>query len=281
MKPCQLSQLISFFYSLICLRRPIFPSRTAEQNSVDVAWTLLMEPAYEDLRMCIYTTQAELDRFRQIVVNAVIATDFFDEELRERRLRRWEEAFPRNVKVDGKQHVRESARDGEASRKAALVIEYMIQASDISHTMQHWNVYIKWNKRLYLERYDAFKSGKSAKDPTSDWYQNELDFFDKYVIPLAKNLIGCEVFGSASEECLAYATANRRDWASKGRDMVKEYSNVCRRVGGKKLNRSTHKGSSHTSSYHSSMRSFRSFDSSSRDMMSSFGSSSFGLNFAD
>ena len=224
-----------------------------------------MEPAYEDLRMCIYTSQAELYRFRQIVVNAVIATDFFDEELKARRLRRWEEAFPPNVK--GGNRRRESISDDDANKKAALVIEYLIQASDISHTMQHWNVYVKWNKRLFMERYDAFKSGKSSSDPSTDWYQNELEFFDDYVIPLAQKLIDCEVFGAASEEGLMYATANRRGWASKGRDMVKEYSNVCRRVGAKK-----YKGSNH-----SSVRSFRSWDSSSRDMMSSFGSSSFGL----
>ena len=38
----------------------------AEQNSVDLAWDLLMREDYKDLRSCIYTTQAELERFRQV-----------------------------------------------------------------------------------------------------------------------------------------------------------------------------------------------------------------------
>ena len=38
----------------------------AEQNSVDLAWELLMREEYKDLRSCIYTTQAELERFRQV-----------------------------------------------------------------------------------------------------------------------------------------------------------------------------------------------------------------------
>ena len=38
----------------------------AEQNSVDLAWDLLMREDYKDLQNCIYTTQAELERFRQV-----------------------------------------------------------------------------------------------------------------------------------------------------------------------------------------------------------------------
>jgi hypothetical protein len=38
----------------------------AEQNSVDLAWGLLMERGYEDLRRYIYVTRAEQGRFRQL-----------------------------------------------------------------------------------------------------------------------------------------------------------------------------------------------------------------------
>lgn len=41
----------------------------AEQNSVDVAWSILMEPQFEQLRATIYTNESELVRFRQLVVN--------------------------------------------------------------------------------------------------------------------------------------------------------------------------------------------------------------------
>ena len=30
------------------------------------------------------------------------------------------------------------------NRKATIVIEHLIQASDVAHTMQHWDVYRKW-----------------------------------------------------------------------------------------------------------------------------------------
>ena len=46
----------------------------AEQNSVDLAWDILLRPDYKELRACIYTSKDEFDRFRSIVVNIVMAT---------------------------------------------------------------------------------------------------------------------------------------------------------------------------------------------------------------
>jgi hypothetical protein len=40
----------------------------AEQNSVDLAWNLLMKDDYNALRRTIYTTKAEFERFRRMVV---------------------------------------------------------------------------------------------------------------------------------------------------------------------------------------------------------------------
>jgi hypothetical protein len=45
-------------------------------------------------------------------------------------------------------------------------------------------------------------------------------FFDNYVIPLAKNLKDCGVFGVSSDEYLNYALENRREFAAKGEGIV-------------------------------------------------------------
>ena len=52
----------------------------AEQNSVDLAWDLLMEPKYQNLRRQIYSTEAEFKRFRQLVVNTVMVRSIVAEE---------------------------------------------------------------------------------------------------------------------------------------------------------------------------------------------------------
>ena len=41
----------------------------AEQNSVDLAWDLFMDPRYKDLQDCVAATAEERKRFRQLVVN--------------------------------------------------------------------------------------------------------------------------------------------------------------------------------------------------------------------
>jgi class 3 adenylate cyclase/ferritin-like metal-binding protein YciE len=183
----------------------------AEQNSVDLAWDLLMGEAFIDLRRCIYQTDSEFKRFRQLVVNAVMATDIMDKDLKTFRNSRWEKAF------SGSQ---EEHSDEAANRKATIVIEHLIQASDVAHTMQHWHIYRKWNARLFEEMYRAYIEGRAEKDPSEFWYEGEIGFFDFYIIPLAKKLKDCGVFGVSSYEYLNYAEKNRREWQSRGQEMV-------------------------------------------------------------
>lgn len=105
----------------------------AEQNSVDLAWKLLMLPEYRELRRAIYVTEKDFRRFRQLLVNTVLATDIMDKDLKNFRNNRWEKAFSGDSSE-------ESGRD-HLNRKATIVIEHLIQASDIAHTMQHWHIY--------------------------------------------------------------------------------------------------------------------------------------------
>jgi len=184
----------------------------AEQNSVDIGWDLLMDIRYSDLRQAIYANYEEQRRFRQLVVNSVMATDIVDEELKTLRNARWEKAFQ-------VLRPKESLKDS-VDRKATIVIEHLIQASDIAHTMQHWHVFRKWNERLYHEMYKAYKTGRSERDPTEFWYCGEIRFFDFYVIPLAKKLKDCGVFGVSSDEYLSYALKNRKEWEDQGAEIV-------------------------------------------------------------
>jgi hypothetical protein len=182
----------------------------AEQNSVDVAWDLLMLDQFNAMRQYIFGTQAELLRFRQLVVNVVLATDIFDKELNDLRRNRWDRAFS---------EVRNGKDLGDL--RATIVMEHIIQASDVSHTMQHWHVYQKWNKHLFRELYIAHKAGRLDANPDTFWYEGELGFFDNYIIPLAKKLKECNVFGVSSDEYLNYALSNRAEWQEKGQELVK------------------------------------------------------------
>jgi hypothetical protein len=182
----------------------------AEQHSIDLAWNLLMEDKYMNLRKILYTTEDEAIRFRQLVVNSVMATDIMDKDLKTLRNSRWEKAFSDRL---------EDA-DDVIDRKATIVIEHLIQASDVAHTMQHWHVYRQWNERLFMEMAKAYHDGRSTKHPSDFWYEGEIGFFDFYIIPLAKKLKDCGVFGVSSDEYLNYAMKNRSEWEVRGRELV-------------------------------------------------------------
>lgn len=107
--------------------------------------------------------------------------------------------------------------------RATIVLEHVIQASDVSHTMQHWHVYQKWNKNLFFEMRRAFHAGRMAKDPADFWYNGELGFFDNYIIPLAKKLKECGVFGVSADEYLDYAMQNRAEWEERGKEIIKSF----------------------------------------------------------
>lgn len=92
-----------------------------------------------------------------------------------------------------------------------------------SLTVQHWNVYLKWNERFFFECYGSFQAGRANKDPSVDWYRGEMGFFDFYIIPLAKKLKDCGVFGVSSAEYLRYAESNRKQWEAQGQDIVAGY----------------------------------------------------------
>eukprot|EP00538_Stauroneis_constricta_P004961 CAMPEP_0119545464 /NCGR_PEP_ID=MMETSP1352-20130426/214_1 /TAXON_ID=265584 /ORGANISM="Stauroneis constricta, Strain CCMP1120" /LENGTH=253 /DNA_ID=CAMNT_0007590011 /DNA_START=35 /DNA_END=793 /DNA_ORIENTATION=+ len=184
----------------------------AEQNSVDLAWGLLMDTAYTDLRRVLFANDEEKKRFRQLLVNSVMATDIFDPDLKQVRNKRWERAFSEKHEI---------AQEG-SDLKATIVIEHIIQAADVSHTMQHWHVYQKWNRRLFNEMYKAYKSGRLERNPSEGWYKGELWFYDNYIIPLAKKLKDCGVFGVSSDEFLNYASMNRSEWEAKGESIVAE-----------------------------------------------------------
>jgi class 3 adenylate cyclase len=188
----------------------------AEQNSVDLAWDLFLDSKLANFRATVCATPAEMKRFRQLVVNSVMATDIMDQDLKVMRNARWERAFQ-----EGAGSLGESEKN-KVNRKATIVIEHLIQASDVAHTMQHWHIYRKWNERLFMEMYRAYRKGRAVKNPADFWYDGELGFFNFYIIPLAKKLSDCGVFGVSSDEYLNYAMKNRDEWEGCGVEVVAE-----------------------------------------------------------
>ena len=162
----------------------------AEQNSLDLAWDTLMLPEYCDLRNCIYTNKEELQRFRQTLVNVVLATDIFDKDLNGLRKQRWEAAFASAETGQEKEQSiigKNKKVDCNPNVKATIVIEHLIQASDVAHTMQHWHIYRKWNERLFWEMDRAYQTDRMGKDPAEFWYHGEISFLTTMLFRWPRN----------------------------------------------------------------------------------------------
>ena len=153
----------------------------AENNSLTLAWRFLMRPEFEQFVEFICPTRSDKDHFQKVMSSAVLATDVFDKKLIQQRNEKWARVF-------GSEQATTATEEELNHLKASIVLDHLIQASDVAHTMQHWNVYIKWNERLFCEMWEAFENGRAAKDPREFWYQGELGFYDHYVILSRKNL---------------------------------------------------------------------------------------------
>ena len=195
------------------LRAAIGSTSTSENGSNDVAMS------------------TALLRFRQIVESAVLATDIADSNVMAECESRWatsfgEEASPPATEdgaiacpVDGVQNDDRTSNEW----RSVTVIECIIQASDVCHTMQHWHVYLRFTELLFNERFLAWKNGRAPIDPSVCWVESELGFFDHYVIPLAEKLNRAGVFGAAGIQYLAFARENRKELARKGEQLVQEF----------------------------------------------------------
>jgi hypothetical protein len=94
----------------------MFAHTIVVQNSIDVAWALFMNPKYKDLRHTVAQTPDEMARFRQLVINCVMATDIVDKELKKLRENRWTKAF-------NGEHTTE-VKEATVNRKATIVLEH-------------------------------------------------------------------------------------------------------------------------------------------------------------
>lgn len=204
-----------------------------------------MKEKYSGLRRALFCNEQEMHRFRQLLVNLVIATDIADADLKKLRDERWAKVFDSEIasstdpdndtikQQEGSQtfnfsdeqssHIGEidiQQSDTDIARKATVIIEHLILASDVSHMMQHFQVYRKWNEMFFQECFNVYRAGRAQKHPALSWYAGELWFFDNYIIPLAGKLKDCGAFGVSSDEYLNFALENRKEWAENGEDIV-------------------------------------------------------------
>ncbi|KAL3762038.1 hypothetical protein ACHAWU_002134 [Discostella pseudostelligera] len=112
--------------------------------------------------------------------------------------------------------------DARMALQQSVVIETMLNVADVAHSMQSWELFLFWNRRLFEELFVAFKVGRSDHEPSGDWYENQLGFYAIYVIPLAEKMKQCKVFGALGGEWVNNATFIRDRWKLEGEQITKD-----------------------------------------------------------
>jgi hypothetical protein len=115
--------------------------------------------------------------------------------------------------------------------RMSSILEQLVQAADVGHTMQSWDVFKKWNEKLYYELWAA-KVNRRGPDCLGQWFEGQISFFDKYIFPLAQRLKQCKVFGSLGLLFYDNACLNRERWIDEGQDLCRQmHENRSRLVG--------------------------------------------------
>ena len=100
--------------------------------------------------------------------------------------------------------------------KATVVLEQMIRAADVAALLQGWQNSLKWSTRLYKELNNGFLLHR-GEDPSMEWYENQIKFWDFYILPLAKNLGVMGVFEENVGGMFAYCVKrNLAQWIDEG-----------------------------------------------------------------
>jgi len=197
----------------------------AEKHAIDLALEILFKDEYKVLRSAIIPAELDKVRFSKIIFQSVLVTDIATSERVKQGIRRFEVAAgpslddqlckcgvcrKGNEIIDGTydglcpltchlEDVMAGVELGEGvverfpkefnvthcGLKRCVLNEHLMLSADVSHIMQSWENYMRWNFRLYKEIMACYQKGL-CPDPTDGWFKGEIGFFTFYIIPLAK-----------------------------------------------------------------------------------------------
>ena len=118
--------------------------------------------------------------------------------------------------------------DGTNDTSIMALLEHILLVADVAHTMQGWDVMIKFAHNLSKEVQAAITAGRSGgitDDPLDDWYTNQNSFMQFYILPLAKRLdkTACITHSSINMEGFSLCelvNLNMTRWEEQGHDVV-------------------------------------------------------------
>ncbi len=184
------------------------------------AWSLFLEPNFRDLRRNLFRTRHDFEFFRRLLGKSIVVfTMETPIDIGER------EISPPSGSAS-LERISSFAVNQEASQNALTIVQKLLRVSSDSYALQHFPVFRKWNRLLFLESYGRYMSStndnENKKDPSESWYETELKSFDAR-IDLVASLRDSGICDKLADVYLNAAIANKREWEQKGKPIVREY----------------------------------------------------------
>eukprot|EP00977_Amphora_coffeiformis_P005911 scaffold1252_cov154-Amphora_coffeaeformis.AAC.5 len=196
-----------------------------QQNALDVTWHIFMDAQFDEMRQYMFHSSIQNDEFalfRQVVVNAVMATDDGDNaKARQEREARWKESAVT-----------------DSNMRQTVLLEYLLQLSQATPALQDGRTYLRETQLRFDETVLAHQQGRLGGDnyeeyedeenhhhhhPSTYWYQRELDYLDNMVVPLVRRLREAKVLPHA-DTVYRNVRRNRCEWKNCGGTYPLSYS---------------------------------------------------------
>ena len=194
----------------------------AELHSLTLAFSILHEKEFADLRQLIAATRGEKIVFRKLVTDLILTTDISSKKRSEIVRNKWKSAFTLQNVIN----YIPTRKENVIELKRNAILGQIMLVADIAHTMQEWETFVKWNHNLFIEVSQAYHKGQcsiDAKDPSEIWFEDQIGFFNGYVIPLAQRMVESGIFLNNGHEFVKRAKFNCERWKIEGRQICRTF----------------------------------------------------------
>ena len=179
----------------------------AERNSIDIGLKILFRDEFKELRTAILPDVLDKIQFIKIMFQGILCTDIASPARVKLGLERYEVAQDEQgeyehrlcplvpylddifegvgVEEDVKDEFPQEFVITHMELQKCVRNEHLMLISDVSHLVQDWNVFVKWNFRLYKEIKNCSRQG-FCPDPLDGWSAGQIGFLNHYILPLAK-----------------------------------------------------------------------------------------------
>lgn len=177
------------------------------------------------IRMSMDLSGAPIQPYRHGVKRILLATDTAvpndgDDSHTAKTNDSKDEPQPSLIQQQLKEEERLKALDEPNELKAIVVLETLMKAADIATLLQSWDSMVTWGSNLYHELENSHNTGR-GDDPLPTWCDNQGNFLQFYILPVARHLKEMGVFQEDDAKMfIDNVERNKLRWSVEGEEIV-------------------------------------------------------------